>query len=71
MSKPAAKALKLSFDEMLNKVVSAEKCAGCAACVVGRVFSDLSATFQTIVDSLNHIILVIPLWSSPNSFQIQ
>ncbi len=34
MSKSTAKAPKLSFDEILNKVVSAEKCAGCAACVV-------------------------------------
>ncbi|UCH69979.1 MAG: Coenzyme F420 hydrogenase/dehydrogenase, beta subunit C-terminal domain [Candidatus Bathyarchaeota archaeon] len=34
MSKLTAKAPKLSFDEILNKVVSAEKCAGCAACVV-------------------------------------
>ncbi len=34
MSKPSAKAPKPSFDEILDKVVSAEKCAGCAACVV-------------------------------------
>lgn len=34
MSKPTEKAPKLSFEETLDKVVSAEKCAGCAACVV-------------------------------------
>ncbi|MDH5438878.1 MAG: Coenzyme F420 hydrogenase/dehydrogenase, beta subunit C-terminal domain [Candidatus Bathyarchaeota archaeon] len=34
MSKPTEKAPKLSFDEILDKVVSAEKCAGCAACVI-------------------------------------
>jgi len=34
MSKPTEKALKLSFEEILDEVVSAEKCAGCAACVV-------------------------------------
>ncbi|NIR87645.1 hypothetical protein GWO13_08850 [Candidatus Bathyarchaeota archaeon] len=34
MPKPAEKAPKLSFEETLEKVVSAEKCAGCAACVI-------------------------------------
>ena len=34
MSKPTEKASKLSFEEILDKVVSAEKCAGCAACVI-------------------------------------
>jgi coenzyme F420 hydrogenase subunit beta len=35
MSKPTEKAPKLSFEESLEKeVVSAEKCTGCAACVV-------------------------------------
>ncbi len=34
MSKPTEKVPKLSFEEILDKVVSAEKCAGCAACVI-------------------------------------
>jgi len=33
MSKPTEKAPKLSFQESLEKVVSAQKCIGCAACV--------------------------------------
>jgi len=33
MSKPTEKAVKLSFEESLEKVVSTEKCMGCAACV--------------------------------------
>jgi len=34
MSKSTEKAPRLSFEESLEKVVSAEKCMGCAACVI-------------------------------------